>query len=136
MNNIKLEEINEEDFIKSQIAFAKKNSINGYVSLIEIAKYDLVCLEMIAMTKNIELLDIIKSLKNYDINNQDISYNDTMLIAYASKLEVAKYLLNKGANVDLQNNSGATALHNATLTHSFDVMELLLENGANPDISN
>jgi Ankyrin repeats (3 copies) len=57
--------------------------------------------------------------------------------AYEGVLDVLQELIDCGADVDAQNSiSGDTALHRAARYGRADVVELLLENGANPEIEN
>ena len=51
-------------------------------------------------------------------------------------LEVAKLLLEKGADINFQNTIGDTALHCACVWGHLDVVKLLLEKGADIEIKN
>ena len=56
----------------------------------------------------------------------------TLLMCSAAhgSIDCAKYLLDKGANVNLKNFSGFTALHWAAFTGRTETLELLIEKGA------
>lgn len=49
---------------------------------------------------------------------------------------MVRYLLEKGANVDIQTSSGYTALHHAAQQGHTVVITLLLQSKASPDIQN
>jgi ankyrin repeat protein len=49
------------------------------------------------------------------------------------KAEAVRALIENGANVNLGNVTGATALHHAANNGNYDVMRVLLEKGANPN---
>lgn len=64
-------------------------------------------------------------------------WGDTALI-YASKrnhLNIAKYLLDKGANVDHQNNFGVTPLIAASTVGNIELAQLLIRRGASVELS-
>ncbi len=62
-------------------------------------------------------------------------YGETALGEAASdgQLEVAKYLLSKGANVNARNESGETPLFQASIQGHLDVITALLDAGADPN---
>jgi ankyrin repeat protein len=79
--------------------------------------------------------DVAKSLVKVsnDINSKDEEYERTSLM-YAvidEENEVVKLLLENGANVNIQDDNGYTALHFASKENLLDVAKLLLEHGAN-----
>lgn len=53
-----------------------------------------------------------------------------------SSLRVAKLLIDNGADVNAKNSDGMTALHWRARTGYPEVVELLLKSGANPNIKN
>ncbi|EGD81155.1 hypothetical protein PTSG_11195 [Salpingoeca rosetta] len=69
----------------------------------------------------------------------DTGSTPLILAALGGNVEAASCLIAYGANVDAQDTDGNTALHMAAWQereHSVDVMELLLKNGADPNIAN
>lgn len=67
--------------------------------------------------------------------NQLDEYGFTPLIeaAIADNLQIAKMLVDYGADVDLQDMTGGTALHWAAENNNLSLAQLLLEKGANPN---
>ena len=83
-------------------------------------------------------------METHDVDEQEkighvkIYRKDTGLI-YASrykKKEALKVLLKSGASVDIQNNSGNTALHLAAFRGYKEIVKLLMNWGGNPCIKN
>ncbi len=76
--------------------------------------------------------------KGANINYQDKKNGNTALM-YASLKgyeDMVKFLLDKGANVNIQNNVGDTALSFAVLKGYEDIVKLLLDSGVNVNIQN
>lgn len=73
-----------------------------------------------------------------DLNEREPSMNSTPLISAAvfGKTEVARALIEAGADVNLQNNEGSTALHSAAFLCRTEIVEMLLANGANKELKN
>jgi ankyrin repeat protein len=73
-----------------------------------------------------------------DINAKDPFGGSSPLITAAlfGKTEMAKVLIEAGADVNFQNNDESTALHIAAFFCRPDVVKLLLENGADKTIKN
>jgi len=70
-----------------------------------------------------------------DVNTRGPNGN-TPLIERWSPPEYLQFLLANGANPDLQDTNGNTALHEAVLSGRTNNVKVLLENKANPDIQN
>jgi ankyrin repeat protein len=66
-----------------------------------------------------------------DINDQDESYGTTalMMACQYNLVDIAKYLIEKGADISIQSNSGQTALM-ASASASQELFNLLIANGA------
>ena len=58
------------------------------------------------------------------------------LVMVESSLEIARLLVNSGANVNVTDNEGSTPLHAAARSGYRDIAELLLESGASLDVRN
>jgi ankyrin repeat protein len=73
-----------------------------------------------------------------DINEKDPFGGSSPLISAAlfGKTEEAKILIDAGADINFQNNDGATALHTAAFFCRPEIVRLLLEKGAGKDIKN
>jgi len=91
---------------------------------------------------NIETIkQIIKSSQNrIDLNtqchtNQNMIWHGTILhrAARANRLDIVKYLVESGADINASNNEGTTPLYAAVIRKYYGIVTYLLENGANPD---
>lgn len=87
-----------------------------------------------------ELKHLIKTCNEdiVSIINKPYSYGDTALI-FASDIdhnEIAKILIETGANVNAQNNTGDTALLTATHRGNPELMKILIQAGANVNTQN
>ncbi|WP_282043073.1 ankyrin repeat domain-containing protein [Winogradskyella flava] len=72
---------------------------------------------------------------SYGINCYD-SYKRTFLILSASKGNeaVLNYFIEKGADIDFQDKNGYCALHFAAQNNEIEIMRVLLNKGANPNL--
>ncbi|XP_055891865.1 ankyrin-2-like [Biomphalaria glabrata] len=86
------------------------------------------------------ILHVIDLFLKNGANLEDYNkYGCTALIESAQcsfGVEVLKYLLDKGADVNQQNCLGLTALHNAAESHKLDFLEVLLKRGAPVNLKN
>jgi uncharacterized protein len=73
-----------------------------------------------------------------DLDEREPTMGSTPLISAAvfGKAEVAKALIEAGADVNLQNQEGSTALHSAAFLCRTEIVELLLANGADKELQN
>ncbi len=88
----------------------------------------------IARTGNLEEMKTAFKNNPASINSLNENQSSTLILAcYRGNIEVAKFLI---ANVkDINYNSGmGTALMGATYKNQFDLVKLLLENKANPNL--
>ena len=75
----------------------------------------------------------------FDINITDNDNNGDSLLIIATKenlINIVKYFLEKGADPNLTNNFGNTAMHYAISFKYFDIADVLKKNGAREDITN
>ena len=85
----------------------------------------------------------LKAIKHYieaggDVNALDNGFQLSAMSwsALHGQTEVARLLIESGAEVDIKSGDGATPLHSAAFLGRTDVAKLLLENGANPQARN
>jgi len=112
--------------------------------IIGIAKADRNGQALLNAIKNYDIDEANKLLeKNYIDTNVKNNNGETSLIAairYIEKdqkwMEIVKILLQKGANPDLQNNSGNTALDIAVINNLPVIVKILLKKGANIKLQN
>lgn len=69
------------------------------------------------------------------LNNAVITYNigSTYLLiycAYCNNVEIERYLIEKGANVNIENPDASTALFYAIISNAPEIVKMLIENGA------
>ncbi len=92
----------------------------------------------ICATRGIEAAALANVLikNDADINYQKLPDSNTPILNSVGydNLEVAKTLIKYGANLDLQNTGGFTALHVAVMNKNVDLVKVLLEANTDPDI--
>ncbi len=73
-----------------------------------------------------------------DLDEKEPSVGSSPLITAAvfGKTEVARVLVEAGADVNFRNNEGSTALHTAAFLCRKEIVEILLDNGADKNIRN
>ncbi len=73
-----------------------------------------------------------------DLDAQEPSMGSSALITAAvfGRTEIARALIEAGADVNLQNNEGSSALHSAAFLCRLEIVQLLLENGADTSLKN
>lgn len=81
------------------------------------------------------LKEFKKKTQNIDLNSQDEEkMTFLMKAALGGNLEVARYLIDRKVDLELQNRVGDTALAVAVGNMQFEVAEHLIQSGANVDI--
>jgi hypothetical protein len=85
-------------------------------------------------------LDVIKQhiAAGSNLDEQEPTLGSSPLISAAvfGRTEVARALIEAGADVNLRNNEGSTALHSAAFLCRMEIVEMLLENGADKELLN
>jgi hypothetical protein len=85
-------------------------------------------------------LDVIKQhiAAGSDLDVQEPTMGSSPLISAAvfGKTEIARALIEGGADVNLQNNEGSSALHTAAFLCRLEIVEMLLENGIDKSLLN
>ena len=73
-----------------------------------------------------------------DLNEREPTMGSSPLISAAvfGKTEVARLLIEAGADVNLQNKEGSTALHPAAFLCRTEIVKMLLDNGADRELLN
>ncbi len=74
----------------------------------------------------------------YDVNTQSLDNANTFLIHASQQgfLDLVKYLIKHGADPNMQNKYGCTALHYAVRYNFEEIIKYLIKYGANPYIKN
>ena len=73
-----------------------------------------------------------------DLDEREPALRSSPLISAAvfGKTEIARALIEAGADVNLKNNEGSTALHSAAFLCRLEIVEMLVENGADKGLIN
>jgi len=78
-----------------------------------------------------------RNFRRIDVDSQDEDGNTFLISSVKQGLNyITKFLLEKGVNVNIQNNEGNTALHYALSGKNFDIADLIKKYGAKEDIYN
>lgn len=90
---------------------------------------------------NIDVLKVlIKEAKVVDINLKDLNNETALMLASKHNsdehYQVIKFLIENGADVNVQDNEDNTPLLNAIQTNNLKIVKLLLENGAKVNVRN
>jgi hypothetical protein len=89
------------------------------------------------------LLGDVEAIKEHikagtNLNTKEATVGSSPLITAAvfNKTEVARALIEAGADVNFQNNEGSSALHTATFLCRMEIVEMLLEKDADKTLKN
>jgi len=86
---------------------------------------------------NLEIIDLILSYNNLNLNYKDKKGNSYLHLAVKNQNERGiENLIKKGINLNMQNNSGNTALHLAYKKNNNIIIKLLIKSGINSKIKN
>jgi len=123
--------LKERDRFKTSIYHNDKNYIN-YILLKKIDLNNEKCfgylpIDIAVISNNIETVKLF--LKHgAKINQRDLLTNSTCIYDSRS-IEMTRFLIDNGAEINLQNHQGYTPLHNF-VGRNLDIMKLLIKNGA------
>jgi len=78
----------------------------------------------------------IKAGSNLDEGEPTLGSSPLISAAVFGKTEVARALIEAGADVNLKNNEGSTALHSAAFLCRIEIVGMLLDNGADKTLKN
>jgi ankyrin repeat protein len=88
-------------------------------------------------------IEDIKIIKQHieagsDLDVREPTVRSTALITASvfGKTEVAKVLIEGGADIDIQNNEGSTALHSAAFLGRIEIVKMLIDKGADQSLRN
>lgn len=96
-----------------------------------------VAIHVAALKGNLEAIrKHIKSGANLNEKDQVGGSSPLIIAATFGRTEVAKALIEAGAEIDQRNNDGSTALHTAALFCHTDIVKALLDRGADRSIRN
>lgn len=86
---------------------------------------------------NLEIADLLLARPEIELNAQGAS-GVTVLMQYVglNNEDMVRKVLDRGAQVELQDSDGDTALHRAAQSGNVKILELLLARGAKPDVKN
>lgn len=101
--------------------------------------YDAMAMYAAAGNNQVEIVKLlIESGVNADVTSQKITHGRTALMeaTLEENLELIEYLIQAGANVDLEDAQGVTALMEASGNNCFNSAKILLKNKCNMKIIN
>ena len=101
------------------------------------AKLPSVDIHAATVTGNLEVINQhILAGSNLDEKDPNEGSSALILAAVFGKTEIAKVLIESGADLHLKNKEGSTALHTAAFFCRVEIVEMLLDKGADKSIRN
>jgi len=116
------------------LACSGKNSEQGSETTTKVPDVDI---HTAVVTNNLEAVKQHVAAGT-NINEKDPFGGSSPLISAAvfGKPEVARYLIDAGADINFQNNDGSTALHTSAFFCHPDIVKMLLDKGADKTLKN
>ena len=122
-------------------------TISKHCALLKTQEYEAIYANSKSLEKLLQLIDrhqnklFFENFRNFRINDidQHEKYTGDTLLIRAAKCynkPIITYLLDKGANINMQNYQLNTALHYAFLYSRYDLINLLVSNGADEKLVN
>jgi 5-methylcytosine-specific restriction endonuclease McrBC regulatory subunit McrC/ankyrin repeat protein len=88
----------------------------------------------ISDSDNLNLMQFLIEEKNFNVNYRDKDGLTPLMVASSKHLNNVVFLLKHKAKIDSQDKYGRTALFHAVLCDNFEIVKVLLENGAEPNL--
>jgi hypothetical protein len=132
-------------------------AINGLTTMMNLSKVTRNCIHLQPLMMNVKLgrkgrtqlhhcainglttsVKRLLSIRNINVNVKDDEYGMTPLhyAAFKGHIEIARLLLQNGAEVNAKSNRGSTPLYCAALNGHVDILHLLVKNGADLEAQN
>ena len=127
----KKKKINEVFSLNNNLSESMSESVNLEDAYLEL-------LINVIEGKNRQFVVCFEKNKQFIDLNQKLIKGNTLLITSVKEgnIAIAKFLCDQGIDVNIQNNSGNTALHYALGGHFYNIADILKKYGAREDIKN
>ncbi len=136
LDQIQENKVDEKKFINKEYAriilmnFISYNGLNQFKQ----KKNDSFLFKKLKNLTNQEYIEAIKIINESDLISLKFGEDNNsylhMLIKYAPREEVIKYLLSTNIDIDIKNKQGETPLHAALYDNNYDIAYDLINNGA------
>lgn len=85
--------------------------------------------------KDGDLKRVVEIIEKYGVDAYDPDKRTALINAtFYGEIEIMRWLIEKGADVNYQDKGGYTPLHFAVQERRMNALDLLFENGANPNL--